>query len=122
MKVNGEAIYGSKASPFGLFTWGRCTKKGPDSYRDGNNTTLYISVFDWPKDGKLLIPGLTNEITSAKLLANGMVLKTSTTNEAAVINVPERAPDPIATVIRLEVKGHVEPVLAKPNDKVKPAE
>jgi alpha-L-fucosidase len=88
-----------------LFTWGRCTKKDPDSYRDGKNTTLYISVFDWPKDGRLLIPGLTNEITSAKLLANGMVLKTSTTNEAAVINVPERVPDPIATVIRLEVKA-----------------
>jgi alpha-L-fucosidase len=122
MKVNGEAIYGTKASPFGLFTWGRCTKKDSDSYRDGKNTTLYISVFDWPKDGKLLIPGLPNEITSAKLLANGMVLKTSTANEAAVINLPEQALDPVATVIRLEVKGKVEPVPAKPNDKVKPAE
>ena len=27
MKVNGEAIYGNKGSPFGLFAWGRCTKK-----------------------------------------------------------------------------------------------
>ncbi|TMI74268.1 MAG: alpha-L-fucosidase [Bacteroidetes bacterium] len=122
MKVNGEAIYGTKASPFGLFTWGRCTKKDPDSYPDGKHAILYISVFDWPKDGKLLIPGLPNEITSAKLLANGMVLKTSTTNEAAVINLPEQAPDPVATVIRLEVKGNVEPVPAKPTDKVKPAE
>ena len=51
-----------------------------------------------------------------------MVLKTSTTNEAAVINLPEQAPDPVATVIRLEVKGNVEPVPAKPTDKVKPAE
>jgi alpha-L-fucosidase len=122
MKVNGEAIYGSKASPFGLFTWGRCTKKDPNSYRDGKNTILYFSVFDWPKDGKLVIPGLPNEIISAKLLANGTILKTSITHEAAVINVPEQAPDPIATVIRLEVKGRVETIPAKPNDKVKPAE
>jgi len=27
LKVNGEAIYGTTASPLGLFTWGRCTKK-----------------------------------------------------------------------------------------------
>src|SRR5258706_7643068 len=66
MKVNGEAIYDTKASPFGLFTWGRCTEK-----MNGDNITLYFSVFDWPKDGKLVIPGLKNEIVSAKLVANG---------------------------------------------------
>ena len=38
MKVNGESIYGTKASPFGLFPWGRCTKK-----ENGKNTTLYFS-------------------------------------------------------------------------------
>ena len=27
MKINGEAVYGTKASPWGLFSWGRCTKK-----------------------------------------------------------------------------------------------
>ncbi|HBE40441.1 MAG TPA: hypothetical protein DDW27_04430 [Bacteroidales bacterium] len=27
MKVNGEAIYGTKASRWGLFPWGRCTRK-----------------------------------------------------------------------------------------------
>src|SRR6185369_8345383 len=65
MKVNGEAIYDTKASPFGLFAWGRCTKKD-----DGKNTTLYFSVFNWPADGNLPVPGLKNKIVSAKLLAN----------------------------------------------------
>jgi len=60
MKVNGESIYGTKASPFGLFPWGRCTKK-----ENGQNTLLYFSVFEWPKDGKLSIPGLKNKIVSA---------------------------------------------------------
>ena len=27
MKVNGEAIYGTKASPFEKLAWGRCTQK-----------------------------------------------------------------------------------------------
>ena len=100
MKVNGEAIYDTKASPFGLFTWGRCTKK-----EDGKNTTLYFSVFDWPKDGKLIIPGLKSEAIAAKLLANGTKLKTSTTAEGLLISVPEKAIDPIATVIKVEIKG-----------------
>ena len=117
MKINGESIYGTKASPFGLFTWGRCTKK-----ETGKNTTLYFSVFDWPKDGKLTIPGLKNEIISAKLLANGEKLKTETNNDAVVINVPANSLDPNATVIKVEVKGTVEPVSAKPKDKMKAGE
>ena len=103
MKVNGEAIYGTKASPFGLFTWGRCTKK-----ESPTTTTLYLSVFDWPKDGKLTIPGLKNEIVSARFLENGKSLKTQTANDAVVIEVPETALNKIATVIKIEVKGKLE--------------
>ena len=117
MKTNGESIYGTKASPFGLFTWGRCTKK-----ENGKNTTLYFSVFEWPKDGKLTIPGLKNEVVSAKLLANGTALKTTGNEEGLVIDVPEKAIDAIATVIKVEVKGTVDAVSAKPKDKMKAGE
>ena len=48
MKINGEAVYGTKASPWGLFDWGRCTRK-----ENKNNTTYYFSVFTWPADNKL---------------------------------------------------------------------
>jgi alpha-L-fucosidase len=51
MKVNGEAIYGTTASPFERkLPWGRCTRKV-----SGPTTTLYLHVFDWPADGKLLV-------------------------------------------------------------------
>ena len=113
MKVNGESIYGTKASPFGLFSWGRCTKKD-----NGPNTTLYFSVFEWPIDGKLAIPGLKNEIVSTKLLATHASLKTERDNDGLVIIVPEKAIDPNVTVIKVEVKGPVEPVSAKPKDKI----
>ena len=41
MKVNGEAIYDTTASPFKRLTWGRCTKKvTPDG------AILYLHVFN----------------------------------------------------------------------------
>jgi alpha-L-fucosidase len=102
MKKNGEAIYATKASPLPPLSWGRCTMKQKDG-----NTILYLSVFDWPKDGKLLIP-TGNEVVSAKLLANGKSLKTDHKPEGIEIKLPEAGPDTIASVIKLEIKGKVE--------------
>jgi alpha-L-fucosidase len=102
MKVNGDAIYGTKASPLPALTWGRCTKK-----EQNGNTTLYLSVFNWPADKKLVVPGLTQPVTSAILLAGGKKLATAASNDGLVITVPEQAPDKIASVIKLQVKGVV---------------
>lgn len=64
---NGQAIYGTQASPFpSLPAWGRFT------VRPGReNDTLHAIVFDPPKDGALLLPGLANAIRSVRLLAPG---------------------------------------------------
>jgi alpha-L-fucosidase len=105
-KANGEAIYGTTASPFTILPWGRATKKV-----EGNTTTLYLHVFAWPKDGKLLVPGLTSKIQTAKLLANRKSLKTATTTEGLVIDVPAKAPDPVASVIVLTTQ---EPLTIQP--------
>jgi alpha-L-fucosidase len=103
MKVNGEAIYGTKASPWGLFTWGRCTKK-----ETKNGTSLYFSVFEWPADGKLVVPGVKNSVVSAKLLATGAKVKTSLAKDGNLtITLPATAPDPLVSVIRVDVKGKV---------------
>jgi alpha-L-fucosidase len=102
MKLNNEAIYGSKANPLAPMSWGRITSK-----ESKTGTILYLSVFDWPKDGKLVVTGLKNEIISAKFLANGEQLKANQEDEGLVIKLPEKALDTIATVIKLEVKGTV---------------
>jgi alpha-L-fucosidase len=103
MKVNGEAVYGTKASPWGLFDWGRCTKK-----ETKNGTTLYLSVFKWPADGKLAIPGIHNKVASAALLANGVKVNAVTSKDGVLtLTLPQSAPDPIASVIKVEVKGTV---------------
>lgn len=102
MKVNGEAIYGTKANPLSTVTWGRITSKPSKT-----GTTLYLSVFDWPKDGKLLVPGLKNEVIAATLLANGESLKAKSEDEGVVIKIPDAPLDTIATVIKLEMKGTI---------------
>lgn len=100
MKVNGDAIYGTTASPFERLSWGRCTKK-----ISGNDTTLYLHVFNWPADGKLVVPGLKNSVKSARLLATGQKLKVRNESDSVVVEVPARAPDQISSTIVLQVMG-----------------
>jgi len=102
MKVNGESIYGTKASPFTKLPWGRCTQKTQSAV-----TTLYLHIFDWPADGHLNVPGLKSEIRQATLLATGQPLEVSQSNGYASLVVPIPAPDPHVSVIRLTLKGPV---------------
>ena len=105
MAVNSESIYGTTASPFPKLAWGRCTQK-----KTAGGTTLYLQVFDWPKNGELLVPGLENEVKSATLLANGEAVEFEKTPEGVELELPEKALDPNATVIKLEIVG--EPKVA----------
>jgi alpha-L-fucosidase len=111
MKINGESIYGSVASPFPNLPWGRCTQKvgryGPFGLL-GKTTTLYLHVFDWPADGKLVVPDLKNPIFNAEMLDGGAKLDATLTDAGAVIRVPAKAPDANASVVVLRVRGEVE--------------
>ena len=103
MKVNGEAIYGTSASPFKRLSWGRCTKKLTPS-----GATLYLSVFNWPQDGRLVVPGLKNAVTSATLLVTGATLDVTASPEGPVITVPATAPNAISSTIVLQIQGAPE--------------
>jgi alpha-L-fucosidase len=104
MKVNGDAIYGTTASPFEKpLAWGRCTKK-----KTMFGTTLYLHVFDWPSDGKLVVPGLKNEIKSATLLADGKKLDVTKAADGVTILLPQTAPDKISSTVVLQIKGAPE--------------
>lgn len=58
MQVHGEAIHGTTASPFQRLPWGRATQKPG---------VLYLHVFDWPPDGRLVVP-VRATVRSARLL------------------------------------------------------
>jgi alpha-L-fucosidase len=95
MAVNGEAIYETTASPFEQPAWGRYTKK-PGK--------LYAHVFEWPSDGKLFIPLKGQRVTKAYLLADASraSLKAQTNSDGVTIQVPNQAPDAVASVIAIE--------------------
>jgi alpha-L-fucosidase len=103
MRTNSESIYGTQASPIGRPAWGRCTRK---TLADGK-TLLFLHVFDWPAGGQLELPGLGAKPGPARLLAGGEPLAVDRTDDRIVIQLPERAPDPIATVVRLELSGEM---------------
>lgn len=117
MKTNSEAIYATQASPFGTLTWGRCTKK-----EDNGNTILYFSVFDWPKNGKLLIPGLKNKVLKAEVLATGKKPGTTAGSEGLTLSLPAQAPDAIASVIRITVIGKISGMAGDAKKKMKTGE
>jgi alpha-L-fucosidase len=110
MNVNGEAIYGTKASPFPKTpVWGRVTQK-PGK--------LYLHVFTWPKSGKLEVKGLTNKITAAYLLADHKSLRTVSKSWGIELSLPKTAPDAIASVAVLEIAG--EPAVKVVAEEIKP--
>jgi len=111
MDVNSDAIYETTASPFArLPFYGRATVKG---------STLYLHVFNWPKDGKLRVPGLNNLVHKAYLLADRTAnITTARDGDDIVISLPAQAPDDTASVIALQLDGtpQANPYFEKPNE------
>jgi alpha-L-fucosidase len=119
MRVNGEAIYGTAASPFQRLPWGRCTQKAlpaASAFRSPKHeleagdrirpaTILYLHIFNWPEDGRLVVPGLMNEVQVATLLSTGARLATATTTDGVVVQVPTAAPDSISATVLLRIRG-----------------
>jgi alpha-L-fucosidase len=109
MKLNSDAIYGTTASPFYYLSWGRATRKGQ---------TLYLHVWEWPKDGVLNVP-LGNQVRRAYLLAApGTSLTHRTVGGHLRIDVPRTAPDTINSVVAVEIVG--EPMVPPPLGRGKP--
>ena len=61
MALHAEAIHGTKSTPFQKLDWGYCTQA---------DQKLYFHLFDYPKDQKLVIPGLVSDISNAYILAD----------------------------------------------------
>lgn len=102
MKVNGESINGTEASPFDTLAWGRCTQK-----KSGNSTLLFLHVFDWPDDGQLVVPGLRNKVLNAYALNDPERAKVSfrSTKTGPALDVRNIIPSDYVTVIALEING-----------------
>jgi alpha-L-fucosidase len=110
LKTNGEAIYASGPSCFGEEYGTQVTEKdgyGRDTKVSGGKdwrcTTkpgkIYLEIFKWP--GKQFsVPAGCPPIKAAYLLSDHKPLTVSDKN----VSLPETAPDPICSVLTLEVE------------------
>ena len=104
MKINGESIYGTQASPFKHLSWGRCTQK---TVKGG--TRLYLHVFSWPENGRLVLPGIYNQPGQAFLLSDPTIkLNAFRKEDAIVINIPQKVPDSINSVVAIDIVGKLD--------------
>jgi len=101
LKKNGEAIYGTQASPFPYdFQWGRVTcKKGK----------VYLLFTDWPR-GAFRLEGLRNKVKAARVLGGGKVKVSQVHARGAdehviELKLPRRKPDAICSVVALDIVG-----------------
>ena len=118
MKINGEAIYGTTATPFGSELG--AAVKAKDGY--GHETTvssgndwrctskpgkIYVEIFNWPASQKLELPGLQSKVTNAYLLADHKKVETESSATGVTLNLPANAPDKIASVVCVELADKI---------------
>jgi alpha-L-fucosidase len=131
LKVNGEAIYATGPNPFPRtapapaatadttgavrgrgrggasipWDWRATTRLNPDG-----SGKIYLHIFQWPADGNFVITSAYKaQLVKAYLLADPKTVidgsvKTEGDQTTFLLKLPTTAPDPIATVVCLEVK------------------
>jgi alpha-L-fucosidase len=121
MKVNGDAIYGTTATPFGAETGAYSDTEKDEAGKPkfipewnwrctSGNGKIYVMIFNWPAEGKLMLPGLTNKVTKAFLLSDNKTVTFNQSNIGLTLNLPREAPDKIASVVCIEIADAVAKV------------
>ena len=100
MKTAGEGIYGTDSSKISQPSWGRLTQKGQ---------SLYLHLFNWPADGKLVLEGVKMQATRAILLgAKEQELRVTSGEKSVEIILPGQQSMGLVPMIRLEFEGEIE--------------
>jgi len=97
-----QVVYGTGASPWKhRLPWGDATTKG---------NTVFLSVYTWPADGKVFLPGLKTGITAAHLLAGNdrHPVPVRSTGSWMELSLPARSPEKFIAVIELTLQGTPE--------------
>ncbi len=128
LKVNGDALYATGPNPFPRtapaatadsadagrgrgrapavpWDWRATTRLNPDG-----SGKVYLHIFQWPADGTFSLTSTYKpQIVKAYLLADPKIsvassLKSEGDQSTLTLKLPTQAPDPIASVVCLEVK------------------
>ena len=93
VKTNGEAIYGSRPSPFRKLDHAHCTRK-PGK--------LFFFLFDIPESKTFRIPGLQSEVSTAYLLSDGRALPFERDGSDILVELADAPADQYVTVFAIE--------------------
>jgi len=74
--------------------------------------TFYLHVWNWPADGKILLPGIRQRAHSGRMLASHAKISSTVTGEGLLVTLPGSAPDPDVSVAMLKFDRPVEITLA----------
>ncbi len=92
LRTNGSAIYGTQASLIDT----------PECRSTTQGRVVNVFVDRW-RPGPLLLPGLRGRVTTAHLLGDRRVNVPAALSPGGVtLHLPDRAPDPICSVVRVE--------------------
>ncbi|MGQ1788088.1 alpha-L-fucosidase [Saccharicrinis sp. GN24d3] len=92
-----QVIYDAGSSPWRhAQAWGDVTTQ---------DKSMFLSVFDWPKDGKLYLPGMNTKIAFAHMIVDGKAKQISYAkqNDWVVFDVPCKPADSPVSVIELKL-------------------
>ena len=106
MKANGEAIYGTTASPYPYeLPWGRITQK-PGK--------LYLHFYSWPR-ATFTLCGLRNKVTKARVLADetqkvevAQRADDALDRHVLELRLPRKKPDKNVSVVVLDIVGEAD--------------
>ena len=102
-----QVIYDVQGSPWKhSMPWGDVTQK---------DNALFLTVFEWPASGELYLPNIEQDVQEARLLlgSDSTELLCQRRGKHVVVQVPAKAPESLASVIKLTFseKPTVDPVL-----------
>lgn len=92
MRINGAAIYGTRAGPLTPRPWGVTTQKGD---------TVYVHLLHGV-DASVALPALPRRIARATLLDGGAAVTVSTTSSGVTLTLPRRdqtVPDQVVALV-----------------------
>lgn len=100
-KQNSESIYKAGKTLLPLQSWGVTTLA---------KDKIYLHVFNWPSNGKIVLGGVKSEVGKPYFLADASKKELNMVRQGidVSIDLPARMPDTLNTVIVLPLKGLLE--------------
>ncbi len=94
MQMHSKSIYSTRASLFSHLSFGRSTT---------GDKRVYLFVFDWPADGKLMLPGLFSRPLAAHFMEYpDLPIGITIEQTDVVLSVPKESVESLLPVIELE--------------------